>query len=234
MSLQGDSHKLNPGALVDLYILDLNPIGVAQTHYFYPGVGVPVPQDPLTTPGISYLGITYTPWPVEMSGFDKKGSGAETRPKAIISNYGGLITAELDLYDDLVGATVTRRRTLRQYIDNNLPDYIDEIYFIEQKTVEDPTVIEFDMATAMDFIDKRLPGRVAVANACPWRYGSTANGSGCSWPRTDPSKWFDSNDNPVLSVGQDSCGKTLTSCKARFGATNPLDFGGFPSLGRSG
>ena len=41
---------------------------------------------------------------------------------------------------------------------------------------------------------------------------------------------------PRVQTGQinpadDVCGKRLSSCKARFGATNSLPFGGFPGLG---
>jgi len=85
----------------------------------------------------------------------------------------------------------------------------------------------------MDFVDKRLPGRTAVANACPWQYATTANGSGCSWPRTDPNKYYNQSGVQVFNQQQDVCGKRLADCKLRFGDDQPLDFGGFPSLGRS-
>lgn len=227
MSLTIDAKKQVLQALIDLYILDLNPIGVGSTLYFYPGA------DADSQP-VLYLGQTYSPWPVEMTGFEKRGTGAEQRPKAAIANIGGSVTQQLRLYDDLVGATMTRRRTLQTYLDANVAEYVDEIYFIEQKTAETSLVVEFELATAMDFIDKRLPGRIAVANACPWRYKTTANGSGCSWPGTNPAKWFDRQGNPVVSEALDDCGKRLSDCKKRFGEHEQLDFGGFPSLGRNG
>lgn len=226
MSLEVDIKKQAAAALVDLYILDLNPIGVAQSYFFYPGT------DENSEP-INYLSQVYSPWPIVMSGFARKGDGSENRPKAIVGNIGGAISQELRLYDDLVGATVTRRRTLKTYIDSDIAEFVDEMYFIEQKTSENSQQIEFDMASPLDFIDKQLPGRVAVANACPWRYKSTANGSGCSWPGTNPTLWFDREGGPVLSAGLDDCGKRLSDCKLRFGENNELDYGGFPSLGRS-
>ena len=227
MSLKLDAKKQNVAALVDLYVLDLNSIGLGQVYYFYPGT------DANNQP-VTYQGSTYTPWPIEMTGFEKRGTGSESRPKARISNDLGTITAQLLTHDDLIGATIKRRRTLKTYLINNIPDYVEELYFVEQKVVENATYVEFDMANAMDFVDKQLPGRIAVANACPWRYKSTANGSGCSWAGTDSSKWFDSNGNSVNSAAMDNCGKRVTDCKLRFGANNELDFGGFPSLGRNG
>lgn len=226
MSLETDVKKQSVPALVDLYILDLNSINVAEIYYFYPGTDV-------DNQPVQYLAHSYLPWPVEMTGFEKRGTGSEARPKGRISNIGGSVSALVEQYDDLVGAKLTRRRTLKTYVDANDPNYFDEIWIIEQKTSESALAIEFDLVTAMDFIDKKLPGRIAIANACPWRYASTANGSGCSWPRTNPSKYFDRNGNAVSTLAQDDCGKRLSDCKLRFGAGNPLDFGGFPSLGRT-
>lgn len=232
MPIKLDVQKQTVPAIVDLYILDLNPIGIGEVYYFYPMLSIDGGD-------IVYQGNTYVPWPIEMIGFEKRGTGSEPRPKASISNIGGSISQLVKSYDDLIGATLTRRRTLATYISNDLADYYDEIYFIEQKTLENSTIIEFEMVTAMDFVDKQLPGRVAVANACPWLYGPLAvalgkQSQGCSWPGTNPAKWFDSLGNAVGTQGQDVCGKKLSDCKLRFGATAELDYGGFPSLGRNG
>jgi lambda family phage minor tail protein L len=40
---------------------------------------------------------------------------------------------------------------------------------------------------------------------------------------------FDVNDVPVTDPALDVCGKRLSSCKCRFGATNVLNFGSFPA-----
>jgi len=228
VSINGDIHKLEPGALIDLYVLDLNSIGVGVVYYFYSGTDA-------NFGNILFQGQTYSPWPVKIEGLEKRGSGSEKRPKAIISNYGQLITNELQTHQDLVGALVRRRRTFSQYLGTNVADssaYAEELFFIEQKTREDAVAVEFELASAMDFVDKRLPGRTAIANACPWQYKTTANGSGCGWPGTDSNKWFDKSGNQVASAALDECGKRLSDCKLRFGADKPLDFGGFPALGR--
>lgn len=228
MSVNQDIHKLEPGALLDLYVLDLNNIGVGVVYYFYAGT------DTDFTP-VRFQGQDYSAWPITIEGLEKRGSGAEQRPKATISNFGGLITTDLAAYDDLVGAVIKRRRTFAQYLNTETVDttaYAEELYFIEQKTNENPLFVEFEMASAMDFVDKRLPGRTAIANSCPWQYATTENGSGCGWPRTDSAKYFDKAGAQVFSLQEDVCGKRLTDCKLRFGIDQPLDFGGFPSLGR--
>ncbi|WP_427501386.1 phage minor tail protein L [Methylomonas sp. MED-D] len=227
MSLAYDIHTLDPGAKVDQFIVDLNPIGVGQTYYFYPGLG-------LDSAPVEYLGQTYLPWIVQVTGLDKRGTGAAPRPSATIANIDGFVTDLCRQYQDLVGAVVIRRRNLAQYVLANVANYRDEKYFIEQRASELREAVKFVLASPLDFNDFQLPAMIAVATSCPHRYKSTANGSGCSWPGTDSSKWFDRDGNPVGSAGLDVCGKRLSDCKLRFGANNPLDFGAEPALGRSG
>lgn len=226
MSLNADVHKLAPGAKVDLYTLDLNSIGVAQVFHFYAG------QD--TDGGsIEYLGDTYLPWYVELTNLKRTGNGPTPRPMAKIGNYQYQITHLCLQYQGLVGAKVRRRRTLAQYVISNTAEYQDEMYFIERPTQEADNLVEFELSSPLDFLDKQLPGLIAVATGCPHRYKSVVGGSGCSWPGTDSAKWFDANDSQVFSAGQDACSKKLSGCKLRFGANNPLDYGGNPGLGRS-
>lgn len=45
------------------------------------------------------------------------------------------------------------------------------------------------------------------------------------------SQWYDATDTFTTTASADACGKRLSSCKARFGRTNPLSFGSFPGLG---
>ncbi len=228
MSIAIDVHQLEPGALVDLFVLDLNAIGVGVVYYFYAGL------DTDLTP-IRFQGQDYAAWPIQIDGLEKRGTGAEHRPKLAVSNFGGIITADLALHDDLVGALIKRRRTFAQYLNTETPDtsaYAEELFFIEQKNNENPLLVEFELASAMDFTDKQLPGRTAIANSCPWQYKTTLNGSGCGWPGSDSNKWFDRSGTQVFTEAEDVCGKRLTDCKLRFGADQPLDFGGFPSLGR--
>lgn len=228
MTIAVDSHKLTLPALVDLYQVDLNPIGIGQVYYFYPGT------DANSQP-VAYLGNTYAPWPVTVSGLTKTGNGASPRPTAEIGNAGGAITQMCRTYQDLVGATVLRRRTLATYLAANVAEYVDELYVIERRAEETFDTVKFELASPLDFLDKQLPGVLAIATGCVHRYASTENGSGCSWvrPGTDIGKWFSRIGIQVHIINEDVCGKRLSDCKLRFGANNPLDYGGNPGLGRS-
>jgi lambda family phage minor tail protein L len=226
MTLAAESHKLTPSAQVDLYSLDLNAIGVGSVWYFYPGT------DASSNP-IVYQGNTYAPWFVKVTGIDKRGTGSSNRPTAEIGNMGRLVTDLCRTYQDLVGATVRRRRTLANYIAADIGQYLDEYYLIERRSEETLTTVKFELASPLDFLDKQLPGMVALATGCPHRYKSTINGSGCSWPGTNSALWFDRFGVTVVSSALDNCGKRISDCKLRFGANNPLDYGGNPGLGRS-
>ncbi len=227
MSLIIDSHKLEPTALMDFYCIDLGPIGATgQVFYIYPGV------DASNQP-ITYQGLTFLPWPVQVTGIDKRGTGSSARPVVEIANVNRIITELCRTYQDMVGATVWRRRTLASYVLADIGEYHDEYYVVEQRVSESKDTIKFELSSPMDFMDKQLPGMVAIANSCPHRYKSTAGGSGCSWPGTNPTKWFDRFGQPVGSAGLDICGKRMSDCKLRFGDNEPLDYGGNPGLGRS-
>jgi lambda family phage minor tail protein L len=226
MTLLVDSHKLTPTAQVDLFSVDLNSIGIGQVFYFYPGT------DTNSQP-VTYQGNTYTPWPMQVTGIDKRGTGSSPRPVAEIGNAGRLITDLCRTYQDMVGATVRRRRTLASYLLSNVAEYRDDYYLIEQRVGESLETVKFNLSSPVDFLDKQLPGVIAVATGCPHRYKSTAGGSGCSWPGTNAAKWFDRNGLSVANSALDVCGKRMSDCKLRFGANNPLDYGGNPGLGRS-
>lgn len=103
-------------------------------------------------------------------------------------------------------------------------EFADDVFFIDRKVTETRDVVEFELAAAFDVAGVQLPRRQIIQNVCVWRY----RGGECGYTGTS---YFDANDAPVGSAGLDVCGKRLSSCKARFGANNPLPFGSFPAAG---
>ena len=103
--------------------------------------------------------------------------------------------------------------------------YLDrEIWTVDRKTTENNVIIEWELTAPYDLMGIRLPRRQCIQNVCTWKYKS----SECGYTGTS---YFDINDSPVPSSSQDVCGKRLNSCKVRFGAANPLPYGGFPAVG---
>lgn len=226
MSVQAELQKLAPDAIIELFEIDLTPFG-GDEMYFHSGV------NELFSP-LVWGGNTYAPWPMKATGFQKSGKGRQGRPKISVANITGLITGLVNDFDDLVGAKVTRKQTFRKYLDavnfesgvNPTADpdaYMSiERFIVERKTVEDDMMVEFELANPLDLPNVKIPGRVIVNNICPsvYRSGECGYTGGAV---------ADTQDQPVTSLAQDSCGKRLSSCKLRFGANNELPFGGFPA-----
>jgi lambda family phage minor tail protein L len=226
--VSGEIQKLEPSAIIELFEMDTTVFG-GDVVRFHAGTNA-------LRQNIVWQGDTYTAFPLQAAGFDYSGNGQLPRPKLTVANVGGAITALVLNYDDLLGAKITRKRTLAKYLDAvNFPggtnptadpaaEFSDDIFYIDRKVNENKNVVEFELAAAFDVAGVQLPRRQIVQNVCVWRY----RGTECGYAGGN---YFDANDDPVGSLALDVCGKRLSSCKARFGANNPLPFGSFPAAG---
>ena len=230
-----DLQAIAPSAVIELFELQLTAAlhGFNDTYRFHAGAN-------LNSNGeVIWAGNNYLRFPIEAEGFSYEGNGQLPRPKVRVSNILGTITALLlSLPEGLEGAKFTRIRTLARYIDGaNFPGGVNpygtpdptaefprEIYYIDRKTAESRDLVEFELAAAFDLAGVRAPKRQCIANICQWVYRSTE----CGYTGTN---YFNENDNRVTSSSQDVCGKKLSSCKVRFGATAELPFGSYPGIG---
>jgi len=218
VSLSADVQQLEPGQIVSLYIVDATEIG-AELYRFhsYGQLG-----------DILFQGETYNPWPMDVSGFELSGTN-QPAPRMKMGNVGGFLTALCLGFDDLVGAVVTRKRTLGKYLDGQPeadPDeeFPPEVWFIEQKVAETSEYVDFELSSSLTFDGVQIPRRQIIANYCPWRY----RGGECGYMGAPVATQFDQpTDNPELDI----CGKRLQSCRLRFGEDSELPFGGFPASG---
>lgn len=223
--------SLQPSALIEVFELDMSVTTSGGKLYFHAGT------NELSEP-IIWQGVTYKPWPIAASGFDKNGQGKLPRPKLQVSNLDGIISAEVQSNEDLIGCKLTRRVTLARFLDaanftegNPTADanqhFADEMWYIDQKTFEDREIVEFELASAFDLMGVMLPNRQIVKNSCQWRYRSAE----CGY--TGP--YFDKNDAPTKLASADYCTKRLSSCRARINyfANGIIAFGGFPGANRT-
>lgn len=236
MSLIRDIHSLEPGALVELFDLDLTPIdptaGVARFH-----AGTNELDQPVVWQGHSYL-----PRPVQASGFGLSTTGAAPRPKLQVSNIPalggvGMMTLLNRDYRDLIGAVITRRRTLVKYLDAvNFPGGINptadptvefplDIYYVERRLTENRVFAEYELSSIYDLEGVSLPRRQVIRDTCSFSYRSwdadagdfvyqDARGIPVACPYTG-SACFDRLGNPV-EASQDQCGRRLSDCRKRF------------------
>lgn len=220
--------KLEPSSIIEVFQLDATSFG-GDVYYFHAGT-----NGLLQT--ITWQGQEYVAYPIQITGFEFTSGGQLPRPKMSVSNVTGIITALVLAYDDLLGAKVTRKRTMAKYLDginfsggvnpteDQTAEFPDDIYYIEHKVGENKQVVEFELAASFDVQGIKLPKRQIIQNICPWKY----RGAECSYAGTN---YYDKNDNSVGSLGLDVCGKRLSSCEVRFGAGNELPFGAFPAAG---
>jgi len=226
--IRTDIQKLAPGAIVELFEVDLTPFGGGLLRFHAGTNGL--------LQNLTWQGNVYTAFPVQASGFDFNGQGQVARPKLIVANVVGAITALVLQYQDIVGAKVTRRRTLAKYLDAvNFPggtnpsadptaEFPLDVFYVDRKSAETNEVVEFELAPAMDLTGVMLPRRQIIQNICIWGYRS----SECGYTGT---VYFNTNDQPVATLAQDVCGKRLSSCRARFGQFAELPYGGMPAAG---
>lgn len=117
-----------------------------------------------------------------------------------------------------------------QYVSNPTaePDeeFPPELWYIEQKSGDVFPQIEFTLGSALNLHGQQVPARPIVANVCMWLSIGGYRGAYCGYTGAT---CFDANDNAVDDPSQDRCGGRLNSCKARFGANNPLPIGSFPA-----
>lgn len=222
MTVRTDVAQLGPLELVEMYVWDATALGDAQIIRWHPGTTVSdVP--------IVWQGNTYEPMPIESSGFELTQAGKLPRPTLQASNIGGVLGAYLRSMSDALGAKVTRKRTLGKYLDAvNFPDgnpyanpassFPDDVYYVARKVTENPVFIEIELAVKFDVEGVMLPRRQVIAGTCQWVYRSAE----CSYAGP-----------PVLNdpvfPGVDVCGKTLDSCKLRFGQYGVLRTSAFPA-----
>lgn len=222
MSIPEDIQKLVPGNIVTLFEVNGSEFGAGVLRFHAHKQATP----------IVFQGLSYSPWPVEATGFART-SDQPPKPRLRVGNVNGVISLICAAYQDMVGAVVTRRRTFKKYLDAvNFPEgnptadpneeFPPEVWYIERKSHEDNEYIEFELSSAMDFNGVLLPRRQIIANHCPWVYRS----ADCGYTGGPVAK---SDDTPTSDPAQDSCGKRLSSCKLRFGQNSELPFGGFPA-----
>lgn len=174
-SLIEETTKLNPSPIVELFELDLRPVGEETILYFHNGSSGLREQ-------VTFKGVNYQPLPISITGFQTSGDGTPARPTMSIMNFNGFVSALVLSTGDLVGAVVVRRRTYQKYLDENnasafKPEFAPDIFVVEQKTSEERRVVQFELGTGFDLDGFRFPNRDVIGSYCRWNY----RGPGCAF-----------------------------------------------------
>lgn len=229
-----EAQKLEGDALVSLYVIDTRPIGGNQIIRFttMPDDGEPV----------VFGGDTYHAVDCEVEGFEWDGRGSFPRPTLKVTNLGGLVSDTINGVGDIVGSTFYRLRTFAKFLDNGgTPDpdaiFPPEIYTIDQRTTQNKTSVEWEMASPMDHLGVKLPRRIVIRDVCTHRYRvynedtNTFDYSNATCPYAG-AKSFDENGVAVTDKSKDHCGKGLADCRLRFGKNGVLPTRAFPGVAK--
>lgn len=228
-SIHTEINKLAPSAVIELFVLDGTSVGLEDLLRFHAGTNG-------LRQNVVWQGEIYNRFPLEVTGFEISGQGQIPRPKLRVSNHLSIITTYLMAYSDLIGATLTRKRTHKRFLDaanfaggvnadaDPTAEFPDDIFTIDRKVTENRDFVEFELASSMDLAGVGIPRRQIIQNLCPWAY----RGSECGYTGTN---YFKADDTATTVSSEDFCGKRLASCKARFGTNAELPFGGFPGAG---
>ncbi|MEI6358786.1 MAG: phage minor tail protein L [Synechococcus sp. ELA619] len=191
--LRADLVSMSPSSVIELYAIETSYElhGDGMLYLFSSTVNATYG---LTT--VIWSGEEYWPFPIEAEGFAYNGKGTLPRPTIRVSNTQNVITsilAEVNAYNpgnDLIGAKVTRIRTLARFLDavnftgdinpygtpdpeSKLPD---EIYYIDRKSMESRDLVEFELVARYDLTGIRAPKRQCLKR-CGWVY----RGDGCGY-----------------------------------------------------
>jgi len=165
MTVAQDLQKSALPGLVQLFTLDLNPIGVAQVFHF-----TPTPNG--TTGTAVFGGVTYTAFPIQAEGFEVSGDGSAPQPTLRVSNITRYLQSELTAYQDIVGAKVTRTLTFETYLDTgSTPDSSQvfgvQSYLIQQLVTQNKLELVFRLCTILDRSTLKLPREQVLRKEFP-------------------------------------------------------------------
>jgi lambda family phage minor tail protein L len=202
MTLTVDVQQGWHDSIVELFDIDLSPItgNTADVYYF-------TNQTKEDGSAIQWQGRTYSPLPIISAGYEKSTTGQIAQPSLTVANILGTFSELISDYDDLVGAKVTRHRTLAKYLDGEpgadpLQEFPVDIYYIERKTEETALTITWDLASVLDLEGLKLPRRIITQNLCLWKYRS----SECGYTGAP---LFDERDQILSPSGQSAEGAAL-------------------------
>ena len=220
-----EAQGFSPSAMVELYTLDATSLG-GSLYRFCPSSN--------GNANVIFGGNTYTAIAFESDGWEWNGKGQFPTPTIKIDNVNKTLLSAVIGLGDLVGATVTRTRTFKKFLDgepgaDSTAIFSNDVFVVERKTKQDKVSIEWELSAAMDQYGKKLPGRQILKDACMRTYRRYDSGTNAfvytdiQCPYTGTS-YFDENGNVTASPASDKCGKRLSDCKKRFGTNGELPF----------
>jgi lambda family phage minor tail protein L len=176
---------------------------------------------------IMFQGKAYSCWPYELTGMDQDGTGSSPTPTLTVANLDGTISSMCLQLQNLFEAKVTEHTTFLPYLDGNSDAdptmEFTQTWYISRKSNEDNVSVSWDLSSPADLTGQQLPRR-QIHSMCHWALNGQYRGADCGYTGTN---YFTDKGVPTANPALDVCGGLCSDCKLRFGAEQPLNFGGF-------
>lgn len=190
---------------------------------------------------IRFNGNAYIFNECDMSGVQQKANAPVSPATFKLNLIGTTLNEVIDSKKNFIGWEFTRTITLAKFLDGR-PDADPTVHFplsvykIRKKNSQTRNEITFSLAHPLDFKTTKLPGRQIIRDYCThsYRIEDPETGEFIYENITCPfrgAQSFDRMDNPTTS-DKDVCGKTINSCKKRFGKDKSLPIRTFPGVDR--
>lgn len=155
-----DLLTLSHSALLDLFEVNLNPIGHSLILRF-------CNYSQSNGTDVSFAGKQYQAYPIQATGFEKAVSGTLPSPEISVSNVFSDISGLILTYGGMLDAQVTRLKVLAKNLDgqpganpNEIEDY--SVWYISRYQ-ENSLVAKFTLRSPMDVNKLQLPRRRMAA-----------------------------------------------------------------------
>lgn len=161
MTIAQEVQKSTKSPYIELFYLDGTAINASLSFRFTNSSDYP----------ISFGGITYTPFPIQGTGWEATAL-QPPRPKLSIANVTKLVQPYVQQYQDLTQMKVTRIRTLAKFLDGqptaDSTQYLPlEMFYVNQLTRHDKTVLEFELVSVLEAPYKKLPAGQVLKDNTP-------------------------------------------------------------------
>lgn len=175
-TLFSDLQQLEVDAPVSLWIVD-NSVNGGLIYYFHSSNANGIDTD------LVFDGVTYAATPITVTGVEQTGQG-KPKPKMSIGTLGAVGLGLLADFDLLLGASVTRIKTLAKYLDDGASPDTTAVwptvkYFVEHLESVTDTVAVYRLADPTELPSVKIPRQVVLTNLCSACYrGETCQYAG--------------------------------------------------------
>lgn len=219
-----ETTRTEQSAKVDLWEFDLTAIG--GERYFF--CNEPNEKgEPVT-----WQGRQYPPYPIQAQDFEMNGKGPSPRVTIVVSNLLGLVTGMAENLQSVVGASVVRRQVYARFLDAvNFPDGNPDAspeqeavarYCVEQLSELTASTATFILASPVETDGSVFPGRIMLADTCPWDYRD----ENCGYNGPPVADEF---DKTTSDPAKDKCSHCMKGCELR---NNLVNAGFFASINK--